>query len=119
MIDSNFKLIKLIGGPQTEFVVQYQINLCPTKALKVPFITNMATKHQTVAISDRCICSEGCGYFSQGHFYGIENGIYGNLSQTEQLQVSRIESCPSLMLGISDNLNYYGYVEILRDPGMR
>ena len=23
------------------------------------------------------------------------------------------------MIGISDNLNFYGYVEILRDPGMR
>ena len=79
----------------------------------------MATKHQTVAISDRCICSEGRGYFSQGLFYGIENGINGSLSQTEQLRVSRIESCPNLLLGISDKLNYYGHVEILLDPSMR
>ena len=44
-IDSNFKLIKLIGGPQTEFMVQYSIDLCPTKELQVPFIVNMKTKH--------------------------------------------------------------------------
>ena len=93
--------------------------LCP-EGQKVPqFIKEMSTKYKSVCISDRSICSEGCGYFSQGLFYGLENGITGNLSQTERLKVIRVESCPSLMLGISERLNFYGQVEIMRDPGIR
>ena len=72
-----------------------------------------------MCINDRCVCSEGQGYFSQGLFYEFDAGISGSLSPTGRLRVSRVESCASLMLGVSDDLNYYGYVEILRDPGMR
>ena len=102
IIDSLFNLTKLIGGSQMPYKVLYKVALSPDPKACVKFITQMVQKDQTVCISDRCICSDGSGYFSEAIYYSIETGLKGYLSKTEKLKVSRIEANPCLMLGMSD-----------------
>lgn len=75
IIDNQLNLTKLIGGSQMPYKVLYKISLCTAPSKQAKFITQIAKNLQTVCISDRCICSDGSGIFSEAVYYSIETGL--------------------------------------------